>query len=182
MYPRNKLLIYIRDCEYRICIPRIQSLLMDIVKELHNFPLSRDLGCDKTCTQMGSFLFWPKMHHFIEKNCRSNPNCQRKKPFRQPSSAPLQSLSFRTAPWEMVSLDVVTELPHTCNYNSIFVVIDYLTKMEHLFPTASKGTAVEVANLLIDNIFRLHGLLQNIVSDRDPKFTSQFWKALFRLP
>jgi hypothetical protein len=82
--------------------------------------------------------------------------------------------------WEMISLDCTAGLPTSSGYDSIMVIIYYLTKMGHFVPTASKASAVEVAHMFVDNSFRLHGLPKNIVSNRDHKFGSKLWKAVFQ--
>ena len=82
-------------------------------------------------------------------------------------------MSVPESPWEMISLDFVTGLPTSSGYDSILVILDYLAKMGHFIPTTCNSSAVQVAHLFIDNIFRLHGLSKSIASDRDPKFTSK---------
>ena len=61
----------------------------------------------------------------------------------------------------------------------LIVVIDILTKYAHFISISSKAKAIQVANSCVKNIFKLHGFPKVIVSDRDPKFTSNFWKELF---
>ena len=79
-------------------------------------------------------------------------------------------------------MDFIVSLPRTSEgYDSIFVVVDRLSKMAHLIPTRSTATAAETARLFFVHIFRLHGLPSEIVSDRDSKFTSEFWRQLFQL-
>ncbi len=78
-------------------------------------------------------------------------------------------------------MDLITQLPRTvCGWDSIFVVVDRLTKMIHALPTTTDVKAPQLAQLFIDSIFRQHGLPQAIVSDRDPKFTSNFWRAVMK--
>ena len=81
--------------------------------------------------------------------------------------------------WECISMDFVTGLPRSLNYNAIFVVVDMLTKVAHLIPARKENTAKEIAQIFMKHIFALHGLPCQIVSDRDSKFTRKFWKALF---
>ena len=59
------------------------------------------------------------------------------------------------------------------------VMVDRLTKYVHLIPLSHPYNAVKVATLFMNHIFKLHGLLTSIVSDRDPVFTSRFWDELF---
>ena len=66
-------------------------------------------------------------------------------------------------------------------YIAIAVFVDRLTKMIHLAPCTKEITAPEYAKLFADHVFKLHGLPEVIISDRDPRFTSKFWKSLFNL-
>jgi transposase InsO family protein len=76
-------------------------------------------------------------------------------------------------------MDFLGPLPKSkSGHNGILVVIDRLTKMAHFIPTTMTITSQGAADLFLKHIFRHHGLPQNIVSDRDPRFTSQFWKSL----
>ena len=68
--------------------------------------------------------------------------------------------------------------PISKGYDSVFVVVDRLTKMSHLVPCTKTTTAPEFANMFLDYIIRLHGIPDSIVSDHGSIFTSQFWTAL----
>ncbi len=65
--------------------------------------------------------------------------------------------------------------------NSILVVVDRLTKMAHFTPCSKSIMTEETAQLILDGIVRLHGLPEEIVSDRGPQFASKFWRRLFEL-
>ena len=120
------------------------------------------------------------MKRDVVKYVKTCNRCQVNKPCRKPTSAPLQLMPIPETPWEVISLDFITNLPKSKGYDSILVVVCYLTKMTHLIPTHMTADAVKVAELFIEHIFRLHGLPKATVSDRDPKFTSEFWQALFK--
>jgi hypothetical protein len=82
--------------------------------------------------------------------------------------------------WETISLDFITGLPKTRKQNdSIMVVIDKLSMFAHLIPIKSTFKAINIAEIFMKEIFRLHGILKMVISDRDVKFTSAFWKELF---
>ena len=76
-------------------------------------------------------------------------------------------------------MDFVTGLPTSKGYDSIFVVVDMLKKVAHLFPIKKDSTAMDVAHVFMHGVFLHHGLPRRVISDRDSKFTSNFWKAMF---
>jgi hypothetical protein len=76
-------------------------------------------------------------------------------------------------------MDFLGPLPKSKIGNDmILVIIDRLTKMAHFVPTQSTVTSKETADLFLQHIFRQHGLPNNILSDRDPRFIAKFWQAL----
>ncbi|CAI7878198.1 unnamed protein product [Closterium sp. NIES-54] len=99
-----------------------------------------------------------------------------------PTSGLLQPLPVPEQPWQVVSLDFITGLPSTSRgHDSILVVIDKFSKMGHFIPTNATATAEATARLFFDRIITIHGIPATLISDRDPKFTSKFWKELMGL-
>ena len=78
-------------------------------------------------------------------------------------------------------MDFIDGLPSSAGKTTIFVVVDRLSKNAHFISISHPYTAVSLAQCFFDNIFKLHGMPRSIVCDRDPIFTSLFWKELFRL-
>ena len=75
----------------------------------------------------------------------------------------------------------ITGLPTNQNLNDlIMVVVNKLSKTAHFIPVKTTHKAANIAEIFMKQIFRLHGILKVIISDRDPKFTGNFWKSLFK--
>jgi hypothetical protein len=112
---------------------------------------------------------------------RACHSCQVHKPTTLAPAGLLQPLPIPEKCWDSVSVDFMTTLPKTARgHDAIAVFVDRLSKFVHIIPTKMSITAVQFANIFRDNIFRLHGMPLSLVSDRDPRFTSGFWKELFR--
>ncbi|KAL0562089.1 hypothetical protein IC582_002539 [Cucumis melo] len=105
--------------------------------------------------------------------------CQQVKAPRQKPAGLLQPLSIPEWKWKNVSMDFITGLSRTLRgFTVIWVVVDRLTKSAHFVPGKSTYTASKWAQLYMSEIVRLHGVPVSIVSDRDARFTSKFWKGL----
>jgi hypothetical protein len=90
---------------------------------------------------------------------------------------PLPILEWK---WETISKDFITRLPKSNKQNDgIIVVVDKLRKVVHFIPIKSTCKVIDIANIFMKKIFRLHGIPKEIISNRDAKFTSNFLKSLF---
>ncbi|GJT66670.1 putative nucleotidyltransferase, ribonuclease H [Tanacetum coccineum] len=97
----------------------------------------------------------------------------------QRASGLLQPLEIPMWKWDEISMDFVTGLPTTQKrHDAIWVVVDRLTKSAHFLPIRKNYGISKLAEIFRQEIVRLHGTPTSIVSDRDPKFTSHFWKGL----
>jgi hypothetical protein len=92
----------------------------------------------------------------------------------------LQPLQIPEWKWEVISMDFITGFPRTTKqHDAIMVVVDKLSKETHFILVKSTYKEIDIANIFMKEIFRLHGMPKTIISDRDAKFTSNFWKGLF---
>ena len=92
----------------------------------------------------------------------------------------LQSIVIPEWKWEVISMDFITGFPRIARHHDSFMVdVDALTKIAHFIPMKTTYSTSDVAQVFIRDIVRLHGVQKKIVSDRDAKFTFNFWKELF---
>ena len=105
--------------------------------------------------------------------------CQQVKAENQRPAGVLHPLEIPEQKWDQVTMDFVSGLPKTLqNHDSIWVIVDRLTKAAHFIPVNITYTRDKLAELYVQNIVRLHGVPRSIVFDRDSRFTSKFWKSL----
>lgn len=95
---------------------------------------------------------------------------------RQPGF--LQPLPIPEQAWVYITMDFIVKLPNSKGKDTIWVIVDRLTIYGHFIALSSPLTSSSLAQVFIDVIYRLHGLPNYVVSDRDPLFTSTFWKEL----
>jgi hypothetical protein len=171
--------IYLKR-DHRLAILNNKKLRTSILNEGHDILISGHVGIDKTYDNVACHFFWPKMSKDIRKYVLSCDSCQRNKHVNRQPAGLLQPLEIPARRWEQVTMDFVVQLPLTRQgHDAIVVFVDKLTKRAHFQAMHTTATAPEVAKLFFETIFKNHGLPKTIISDRDAKFTSRFWKALF---
>jgi hypothetical protein len=97
------------------------------------------------------------------------------------SPGTLQPLPIPPAIWRDISMDFITGLPKSGNKSVIMAVVDHLSKYAHFCSLQNPFTTSIVAQLFMDQVFKIHGLPHSIVYDRNLTFTNNFWQELFKL-
>lgn len=160
----------------RVVVP--QSLCSDIISDHHSNVTSGHFGWKKTLDLISRQFWWPRMRETVQEFVTSCHSCQCNKSVNHKPYGLLQPLDIPDTRWHTVTMDLITDLPRSpSGKDSIMVFVDKLTKYVHLVPTNKTCTAEEVANLFLCHVFQYHGLVQQLISDRDPRFTSAFWQA-----
>jgi hypothetical protein len=107
--------------------------------------------------------------------------CRRVKAIHMKTAGTLQSLPIPTWKWEDISMVLIVGLPRTAKgFDSIWVIVDRLTKIAHFLLVNTDHPVVVYAQLYISRILSLHGVPKTIVSDRGPQFISKFWEVLHK--
>src|SRR5882672_6014509 len=107
--------------------------------------------------------------------------CNRTKTFPMSPTGKLMPNRVPDRRWQVISVDLITELLLSQGYDAIMVVVDRLSKRTHIIPTTSDVTAARVAKLFQDHIWKLHGLPEEVISDRGTQFVSNFTQSLSQL-
>ncbi|KAL0546561.1 hypothetical protein IC582_016472 [Cucumis melo] len=165
--------------ERRLCVPSDSAVKTELLAEAHSSPFSMHPGSTKMYQDLKRVYWWRNMKREVAEFVSKCLVCQQVKAPRQKPAGLLQPLSIPEWKWENVSMDFITGLPRTLRgFTVIWVVVDRLTKSAHFVPGKSTYTASKWAQLYMSEIVRLHGVPVSIVSDRDARFTSKFWRGL----
>jgi hypothetical protein len=128
---------------------------------------------------LAGHFFWPKMERDVERFVAHCTTCQKAKSHLNPHGL-YMPLPIPSAPWEYISIDFVLGLPITKKgKDSVFDVVDIFSRMVHFIPCHKTDDAIHVADLFFCEIVRLHGVPNTVISDRDGKFLSHFWRTLW---
>nr|AAX95143.1 retrotransposon protein, putative, Ty3-gypsy sub-class [Oryza sativa Japonica Group]ABA92434.1 retrotransposon protein, putative, Ty3-gypsy subclass [Oryza sativa Japonica Group] len=163
----------------RICVPDNKDLKDAILKEAHDTLYSIHPGSTKMYQDLKERFWWASMKREIAEYVAVCVVCQRVKAEHQKPVGLLQPLKIPEWKWEELGMDFITGLPRTSSgHDSIWVIVDRLTKVAHFIPIKTTYSGSRLAELYMARIVCLHGVPKKIVSDRGSQFTSNFWKKL----
>jgi transposase InsO family protein len=166
-------LLHFRNLVY---VPNSEPIKVAILQQCHDSQEVGHPGIAKTLEVCQRNFYWPKLREFISDYINSCDLCQRNKPSRHKKYGLLKPLPVPTGPWRSLSMDHITDLPLSDGYNGILVIVCRLTKQAHFIAAHKTDTSPDLARQFLDNIFRIHGIPEDIVSDRGATFTSRFWR------
>ena len=124
-------------------------------------------------------FWWAGMKRDVAEYVAKCLICQKIKAEHQRPGGELQPIEIPEWKWEQIAMDFIVGLPKTTkNHDAIWVIVDRLTKSAHFLPIKMTSSLEQLAELYVQEIVRLHGVPKSIISDRDARFTSKFWKGV----
>ena len=165
---------------YLLCVPDIlvgSRKLHEVILH-HTHSILVHLGTCKTLEYLHGEVWWPEMVSDTGTYCRTCRVCTMTKSATMHLLGLLKPMPVLRRPWQYIGIDFVGPLPMSNNchgsFDMICVIIDQLTSMVHLVPTVQTYGAAKIAEVIFEHVYKLHGLLERIISDCDTLFTSIF--------
>jgi hypothetical protein len=163
----------------RIVVSKNHQLRKQILDEAHLSKFAIHPSSTKMYQDLRQNFWWTRMKREIAMYVSECDTCQRVKASHLKVSGTLQPLPIPSWKWEDISMDFIVGLPNTSQkHDSIWVIIDRLTKTAHFLPVHTTYTAKKYAEVYLDQILRLHGIPKTIISDRGAQFIARFWEQL----
>lgn len=162
----------------KLYVPR--SMRQMILKQVHKAPAAGHWGVMKTLELLTRTFDWPNLRTDVLRFCSSCKSCQAVKVDHRAPQGTLMPIPIPDRPWSKIGVDFIVKLPLSKGFDSIMVVVDHFSKTAHFIPANETWKADQLAEAFIDQVFRLHGLPEKIVSDRGTTFMSHFWTSVLR--
>jgi len=163
----------------KVCVPR--NKVRDFLFMAHDAKVAGHFGFAKTLSRLEAF-HWKHKTRDVRQYCRGCQVCQQQKDHGQKKLTDPTPLDVPLRRWGSIGTDFIVGLPKTRNgVDAITTWVDRLSRRVRFIACKETDTAVDVAEAFFAHIFKLHGLPDSVVSDRDPKFTSKFWSRLMEL-
>jgi len=167
--------------EEKVYVPKDEELRAEVIWLHHDGPVVEHGGRWKTVELITRNYWWLGVMRDVGRYVEVCDLYQRMKNRAEELAGKLKLSEVPEKPWMHLTVDFITKLPVVAGKNAILVVCNRLSKMTH-FVATMEGTSVEgLARLFRDNVWKLHGLLESVVSDRGPQFTAELTKELNRM-
>ena len=167
---------------WRIIVPDNNTYKIQILYLAHDSPTAGHCGQTKTYYEVTRIYYWEGIKDYIYSYVSSCIRCQMNKHITSKKAGLMLPLQIPTRRWQQISMDFITDLPPSENNNdSIWVIVDRLSKMAHFIPVSKTLTSMQLCKLFMCRIVRYHGIPLDIVSDRDTRFTSETWTKFMQL-
>ena len=179
---QNGLLFRNKDNTKQLFVPNAKHLRREIMEDHHDQYLAGHFGINKTLELLTRNYFWPRIAQDVQDFVKSCPSCMVSRSQNKRRHALLQPLPLPTKRFLRIHIDLVTDLGTTQRgHDSILSITEVFTGLVTLAPTTKQVDAQGIADLLFEHYVRHFGIPKIITSDRDPRWTSLFFKNLSQL-
>jgi hypothetical protein len=170
-----------RDQKGRLVVLPSNALKRKILEQLHDHWGAGHPGRDKTIRKVQCQYFWPSQRWWIDQYVKGCATCQQNKNLTHITKPPLYKITVpeNTPPFTQIALDLITGLPKSQGFDAILTIVDHSCSRAAIFlPCKMTIIGPQIVQLYHKYIYPWFSLPQKVISDRDPRFTSHFGKAL----
>ncbi|MBW0498927.1 hypothetical protein O181_038642 [Austropuccinia psidii MF-1] len=160
-----------------------RTLINTILHECHDSFASGHLSENRILERVKNCPWWPNWRKDVAEYCHTCDRCQKANRATGKKFGMMIQIQEPKYPWEIFQMDLVTASPPggDRSYSAFLVLVDRSSKTPIFLPFHKDDTAMDTAIMIWDKVISHTGLFQNIISDKDPKFTSALWKNLHNL-
>ena len=164
--------------EEKIYVLKDEELRAEVIRLHHDVPAAGHGGRWKMVELVTRNYWWPEVTRDVGKYVEGCDLCQRMKNRTEELAGKLKLSEVPQKTWSHLTVDFITKLPVVAGKDAILVVCNRLSKMTHFVATMEGTSAEGLVRLFWDNIWKLHGLPESVVSDRGPQFAVELMKEL----
>ncbi|XP_019266920.1 PREDICTED: uncharacterized protein LOC109244312 [Nicotiana attenuata] len=150
----------------KLVVGNDSSLRQEILQIWHDKPIGGHSGIENTYKRLSNLFYWKGLKEDVTTYVRQCATCQRSKYDNSAYPGLLQPLQIPNTAWASISMDFIDGLPKSKGKTTILVMVDRLTKYGHFIAISHPYTATSVAQVFLDHVYKLHGMPENIISDR----------------
>jgi len=167
--------------EEKVYVPKDEKLRVEIIRLHHDMLIAEHGGQWKTVELVTRNYWWPGIMKEVKQYVERCKQCQRMKNRAEMLAGKLRPNKVPEKPWQHISVDFIMKLPVSKGHDSILVVCDRFSKISHFVTTTEKTTVKGLAKLFRDNVWKLHGLPESVISDREPQFATELTRELNKM-
>jgi len=167
--------------EGKVYVPKDEELRAEVIRLHHDVPAAEHGGRWKMVELVTRNYWWPGVTRDVGKYVEGCDLCQRMKNRTEEPAGKLKLSEVPQKTWTHLTVDFITKLPVVAGKDAVLVVCNRLSKMTHFVATTEGTSAEGLARLFQDNVWKLHGLPESVVSDRGPQFAAELTRELNRM-
>jgi hypothetical protein len=165
----------------KVYVTNYNEVKNKVISEMHNITYAKHPRYHKIIAVVRSQYFWLGTKKEVDNYIEKCLECHKVKTEHKHSMKLLQPLPIPQCMWEVVIVYFITKIHRMMKqHDSLMVVVHKLTKVTHFIPVSTIDKVTNIVEIYMNEVVRLHGMPKETCLDRDPKFTSNVWKGLFK--
>ena len=165
----------------RTIVPNVREVRKAILRNYHNIPTAGHPGRDKSLRRIQEHYWWPGIKDWVAEYIKGCATCQQSKILTHKKHVPLYCIPIKEnmPPFQIIAMDLIMGLPTQKGLDAILTIVDHGCSRAALFlPCSMHISGAGIVQLYLNHIYLWYGLPRKTISDRDPRFTSHFGRAL----